>query len=59
MFQAQVKATYLVRLVVVLRVVFEDFGSLRVVKSADQLLNTDASVLGPPLLAVNEPIGCQ
>jgi hypothetical protein len=51
--------TYLVRLVVVLGVELEDLGSLFVVKGADKLLNADASVLGPPLLAVDEPSDCQ
>ena len=59
MLAAQVEATYLVRLVVVLGVELEDLGSLLVVKGADELLNADASILGPPLLAVNEPGDCQ
>ena len=51
--------TYFVSLVVVLGVVFEDLGPLLVVKGADQLLDSDLSVGGPPLFAVDEPGDCQ
>jgi hypothetical protein len=47
--------TYLVSLVVVLGVELEHLGPLLVVEGADQLLDADASVLAPPLLAVDEP----
>ena len=50
-----VGSAYLVGLVVVLRVVFKHLRLLLVVKGADQLLDADASVLGPPFLAVDEP----
>jgi hypothetical protein len=51
--------TYLVGLVVVLGVELEHLGPLLVVEGADQLLDADASVLAPPLLAVDEPENCQ
>jgi hypothetical protein len=47
--------TCLVGLVVVLRVVLEHLWPLRVVEGANELLYTDTSVFGPPLLAVDEP----
>jgi hypothetical protein len=47
--------TYLVGLVVVLRVVLENLGLLRVVECANELLYAFASVCCPPLLAVDEP----
>lgn len=47
---------YLVCLVVVLRVELEHLGPFLVVEGADQLLDTDTSVLAPPLLAVDEPV---
>jgi hypothetical protein len=40
---------------VVLWVVLENLGFLLVVESAHQLLDTDTSVISPPLLAVDEP----
>jgi hypothetical protein len=48
--------TYLIGLVVVLRVVLENLRLLLVVECANKLLDADASVCGPPLLAVDEPI---
>jgi len=41
--------------VVVLGVVLENLGPLLVVKSAYEFLDAYASVLGPPLLAVDKP----
>jgi hypothetical protein len=47
--------TYFVRLVVVLWVELEYLGPLLVVKSANQLLDAHATVVSPPLLAVDKP----
>ena len=49
---------YLVRLVVILRVVFEDLGLLVVVECVHELVNPTAKVF-PPFLAVNEPDNIQ
>jgi hypothetical protein len=47
--------TYLVRLVVVLRVVLEDLGPLLVVKGADELFDAHIRIRCPPLFRVDEP----
>lgn len=47
--------TYLVGLVVVLRVVFKDLGAFRVIEVSNQVVNTSVEFL-PPFLAVEEPV---
>lgn len=46
---------YFVRLVIVLRVILEDFGLLLIVKGANEVINPSTELF-PPLLAINEPI---
>ena len=50
--------SYLVCLVVVLRVVFEDFRLLLVVKCPHEVFDTSTKVLSP-FLAVEEPAVCK
>lgn len=46
--------TYFVGLVIVLRVVLEDFGALFVVESSDEVVNASLELFSP-FLAVGEP----
>ena len=48
------RRAYLVRLVVVLRIVLENLGLLLVVECTDKLINTAAELLSP-VLRVDEP----
>jgi len=49
--------TYFVGLMVVLRVVLEDFGALFVVECSDQVVNASLELF-TPFLAVDEPGAC-